>query len=362
MAEEFIPINFQSGTPSVTTETSVEAPSTEAGTDVQTPTQPEVNTHTEAGVDTGSPIRKVEPNEVQTPDFAQYDKLVQEVTGGEISTFAEFQEAVKAMKSEPEYVSPLAKAIDEYQRNGGENVQQFIALQNLDLDKMSPRDILINKAMLDHGMGREKAKLYIESQYPEPASTDDLYDNDLAAVTKQNQVSELKLEMASEEAKKALAKQKVEASAYENPELKAVRDNAKAEAERAKNFQSAVAEVAKSFKNVTFKLGEDNVEYRVEPGSKDWESAVKTTSNPHTFFQRYVTQEGKEDIPSLMRDMYILDNFSAIANAIFNQGKSSATGEILDKVENPGIRNPGGKAAQVTLDEVNNFITSTLNP
>ncbi len=251
-----------------------------------------------------------------------------------LATVPSLTDTVNTLKeNEVVLANPLMKSLNEYTAKGGENIELFIQLQKLDVDKMEPAEVIKTKMLMSKmGLTSEEIDAHIVDTYHRVGEDHDQYDADKAA----RGGRQMKIDAA--EGRVTL---KGMQSDIKTPDAEAQRllDVETANLETQK-WEPVISSAVDKFTEIDIPLGgKDSVfKYAVPPESKA-EMAQELRGMIESSESK-LDQEGAELAQELLLGKYIVDNFKDIAKAIGVQARSMNDEDWLKDNHNPSALKP----------------------
>ena len=308
----------------------------------------EINT-TEESVVEDTPEVEETPQELSEDDVLSY---IGKRYGKEINSFDELMTERKESEELPEDVASYFK----YKKETGRGIEDYVKLQR-DFDSMNPDALLREYLTITEGEGLDAED--IDSLMEEYSFDEELDDE---AVIKKAKLAKKKVIAKAKKfftEQKELYKQPLESSSAANPqaqeEIQAYRQylesvktqQEEAEAKRNWFIKETDKVFTDDFKGFNFILDDKTVTFA--PG--DAQTIKKTQETPMNFINKYLDDKGLiKDAAGYHRALAIAMNPDKFAKFFYEQGKSSATEDVMRKTKNinmterraPEVTNKGG--------------------
>ena len=272
--------------------------------------------------------------------------------GREINSLEELSAAREEAEQLPEDVAAYFK----YKKETGRGIEDYVKLQR-DFDSMNPDALLREYLTITEGEGLDAED--IDSLMEEYSFDEELDDE---AVIKKAKLAKKKVIAKAKKfftEQKELYKQPLESSSAANPqaqeEIQAYRQylesvktqQEEAEARRNWFIKETDKVFTDDFKGFNFMLDDKTVTFA--PG--DTQSIKKSQETPMNFINKYLDESGLiKDAAGYHRALAIAMNPDKFAKFFYEQGKSSATEDVMRKTKNinmterraPEVANKGG--------------------
>ncbi len=237
------------------------------------------------------------PKNDQTDDISDDEVVLQylsEKLGRDINSFDDLNNNNQPVESN-DFASDQLKVINDYIKNTGRTVQDYINTQTVDLSNVSDEAVLREYIRLDN-----------------PKLTDAELNDYLTETYRTDK-----------------------------------------EKHSAREMNAGKVQLIKSYalSNSTIESGFERLSNRLDDSARD---EIKSyNSNLDTFFDKYVDESGKWDFDKLNTDMYILNNIDKIIRGVANQYRSKGTENVINEIKNPSFAQDKQEAPQrqqTTLD------------
>jgi len=272
--------------------------------------------------------------------------------GREINSLEELSAAREEAEQLPEDVAAYFK----YKKETGRGIEDYVKLQR-DFDSMNPDALLREYLTITEGEGLDAED--IDSLMEEYSFDEELDDEAVikkAKLAKKKAIAKAKKFFTEQ---KELYKQPLESSSAANPqaqeEIQAYRQylesvktqQEEAEARRNWFIKETDKVFTDDFKGFNFMLDDKTVTFA--PG--DTQSIKKNQETPMNFINKYLDESGLiKDAAGYHRALAIAMNPDKFAKFFYEQGKSSATEDVMRKTKNinmterraPEVANKGG--------------------
>lgn len=290
-----------------------------------------------------------EPTELSEEQVLSY---IGKRYGRDINSLEELNAAREEAQELPEDVAAYFK----YKKETGRGIEDYVKLQR-DFDSMNPDALLREYLTITEGEGLDAED--IDSLMEEYSFDEELDDE---AVIKKAKLAKKKVIAKAKKfftEQKELYKQPLESSSAANPqaqeEIQAYRQylesvktqQEEAEAKRTWFIKETDKVFTDDFKGFNFMLDDKTVTFA--PG--DAQTIKKSQETPMNFINKYLDDKGLiKDAAGYHRALAIAMNPDKFAKFFYEQGKSSATEDVMRKTKNinmterraPEVTNKGG--------------------
>jgi hypothetical protein len=281
----------------------------------------------------------VEP-EGKISDADLLSRMLSEQYGQEFNDVSAFEDYMSSKYKAPENTeSPFAnetlQQINDYVKETGRTVEDFMMTQSLKPDEMSDQEAVMFMLERENpGLSKEDLKFYMEETYKlkaEDASNEKRF-GEIAlkkeAIRAKNEIGQFKEHYKSPISDIANAKQIEE-------QTKAQKDS----------FYNEVVEDMKGIEGVTFDIDDKGTEFTYAINDENRPKPEEYVNQLENFFQQYVDETGNWNYDQLNTDMFILNNIDSIIKSVANHYKGQGTEEVVQELKNPSY---GGQDAAPT--------------
>ena len=253
-----------------------------------------------------------------------FEELLAEKTNGKYKTYEEIESLLSAKGTDTSFANEQMERLNDYVSKGGD-VQEYLKTQTADYDEMD--ELALVKSHLkfnNQDLANDEVDLLFNSQYK---LDEDIYTAD------EIKLSKIKLRSDSKKAKKELKKFQEESSVPKQHREKV--NNKKQSEENARLWAEKIDKSLSDFKNVDFDINDKGDKFSFSLSDEAVENVRTSNKNLSEFWNRYVNEDGSENIAKLNRDMATLNNLDSIVRSAFAQGLSKGKGDIIDDIKNP---------------------------
>ena len=231
-----------------------------------------------------------------------------------------------------EFASDQLQVINDYVRDTGRTVQDYLNTQTVDLDNVSDDALMKEYLRLDN-----------------PNLTDAELNDYMATTYKTDKESYSDRETNA--GKVQLMKDAREARDYFN-QIKEdyampmqADDPGISEEERGEWLSQMEGEVD-DLEGLSFSMNDQGEEFVYNLDDDAREDIKNSNYDLENFFDKYVDQDGDWDFDKLNTDMYILNNIDKIVRGVANQYKSKGTESVINEIKNPSFTQDKQEATQ----------------
>ena len=281
------------------------------------------------------------PKNDQTDDISDDEVVLQylsEKLGRDINSFDDLNNNNQPVESN-DFASDQLKVINDYIKNTGRTVQDYINTQTVDLSNVSDEAVLREYIRLDN-----------------PKLTDAELNDYLTETYRTDKEKHSAREMNA--GKVQLTKDAKAARDYFN-QIKqeyAMPSESKQQVLSDEDRQAWIGEMSNEVDDldgISFPINDKGEEYVYQLDDTARDEIKGYNSNLDTFFDKYVDESGKWDFDKLNTDMYILNNIDKIIRGVANQYRSKGTENVINEIKNPSFAQDKQEAPQrqqTTLD------------
>lgn len=269
-----------------------------------------------------------------------FEKLLETTSKGRFKSLEDIDNYINS-ELKKVFVSEKVEKLNQYMKSGGK-FEDFARTQLTDYTKLDEKSKIRERLRItDSYLTDEEIDVLIDTEYSVPETATD----------RDKQLINIKLKKDAKEAENVLLEhQKKWAVADRSPEEL----QAEAEAEFAKwqdAFHSSVDAVGK----IELNIGEKDL-FSYEIPAEVKKSVKDNYTQLNNFWNRYNDKEGKEDIPKLARDLFILENLDKIILSATAFAKSKGREEVIAEMKNPGYQAPPAGGNQPPVESIEDQI------
>lgn len=267
---------------------------------------------------------------------------------GKIKEYDALQEKVKVLEAEKEtiFADDYIKKLNNLRKAGysNEQIDAFQNLSKLDIDKLDPKEALIQNEVLNKGRTRVLAERLVSDKY----GLDSLSLDDDTLTEEEIQERKGKLELATarmeDDAKPILDGFKTELEGLtniESPEQKALDEAAKRKSYE-KALEPFVESLQKSFpEKIVLPTGEEGVEFSYDL-PKEFLDSIKTEAKD--YFNHPSMEVNKENVDffvKLKKALFVYENLEDYSKKLWSQAETLGDQKATKRYENPhGLDKP----------------------
>lgn len=300
---------------------------------------------------TGESSLNTEETNVEETQASQPEESVQELSddeivlnylseklGRDISSFDDFNNTSAETESN-DFASEQLQVINEYVKNTGRTVQDYLNTQTVDLSNVS-----------DDAVMKEYLKL------ENPSLTEAELNDYIAATYKTD--SEEYSSRETNAGKVQLTKDAKAARDYFNQVKEdyampmQAEDSGMSDADREEWLSTMESEV-NDLEGLSFSMNDQGEEFTYTLDDEARQEIKSYNSDLENFFDKYVNEAGDWDFDALNTDMYILNNIDKIVRGVANQYRSKGTENVINEIKNPSFaqdRQAAPQKQESTLD------------
>ena len=279
-----------------------------------------LNTEETTNVDESQTSQPQEGEEISDDEVVlQY---LSEKLGRDLKSFDDLNTTSEQTESN-DFASEQLQVINEYVKNTGRTVQDYLNTQTVDLSNVS-----------DDAVMKEYLKL------ENPSLTEAELNDYIAATYKTD--SEEYSSRETNAGKVQLMKDAKTARDYFNQVKEdyamptQADDSGISEAERGEWLSQMEGEV-NDLEGLSFSMNDQGEEFVYNLDDEARQEIKGYNSNLENFFDKYVNESGDWNFDALNTDMYILNNIDKIVRGVANQYRSKGTESVINEIKNPSF-------------------------
>jgi len=299
----------------------------------------ESSLNTEETTSEEQPETSQQPEQEGINDEAVF-KYLSEKLGRDVTSLDDFGTEQTSTESS-DFASEQLQVINEYVKNTGRTVQDYLNTQSVDLSDVSDNAVI---------------KEYLKLENP---NLTDAELNDYVAETyktdtegfsaRETNAGKVQLSKDAKAARDYFNQVKED---YAMPVKAEANDPGVSEAERGE-WISEMESTVNDLEGLSFSMNDKGEEYVYNLDDEARQEIKGHNSNLENFFDKYVDQAGDWDFDALNTDMYILNNIDKIVRGVANQYRSKGTESVINEIKNPSFTQDKQGAPQkqeTTLD------------
>jgi len=288
-----------------------------------------LNTEETTNVDEPEVYQEEEGEEISDDEVVlQY---LSEKLGRDITSFDDFDNGEYETESN-DFASEQLRVINDYVRNTGRTVQDYLNTQTVDLSDVSDDAVLKEYLRLDNpDLTEAELNDYMTATYKmdkEEYSTRDM------------NAGKVQLKNDAKAAREYFDEVKRE---YAMPDESF--DTGVSEEERGEWLGQMESEVD-DLEGLSFEMNDQGEEFVYNLDDEARNEIKNYNSDLENFFDKYVDENGDWDFDALNTDMYILNNVDKIIRGVANQYRSKGTESVINEIKNPSFTQDKQEAPQ----------------
>ena len=246
-----------------------------------------------------------------------------EKLGRDIESFDDFDNTSGEAESN-NFASEQLQVINDYVRDTGRSVQDYLNTQTVDLSNVSDDAVIKEYLQLENPTLTE-AELsdYIAATYK--TDTDEYSSRDTNA-------GKVQLTKDARTARDYFNQIKED---YAMPTEAGV-DPGVSEAERGEWLSQMEGEV-NDLEGLSFSMNDQGEEFTYNLDDDARQEIKSYNSDLENFFDKYVSESGDWNFDALNTDMYIMNNIDKIVRGVANQYRSKGTENVINEIKNPSF-------------------------
>ena len=222
-----------------------------------------------------------------------------------------------------DFASEQLQVINEYVKNTGRTVQDYLNTQTVDLSNVSDNALMMEYLKLDNpNLTDAELNDYMATTYKTDKE---------AYSERETNAGKVQLMKDAKAARDYFNKVKED---YAMP-IKAD-DPAVSEAERGE-WLSQMEGTVDDLEGLSFSMNDKGDEFIYNLDDEARNEIKNYNSNLENFFDKYVDKSGDWDFDALNTDMYILNNIDKIVRGVANQYRSKGTESVINEIKNPSF-------------------------
>jgi len=266
-------------------------------------------------------------------------QYLSEKLGRDIDSFDDFNSTGETTESN-DFASEQLQVINDYVKNTGRTVQDYLNTQTVDLSNVSDDAVIKEYLQLENPTLTE-AELsdYIAATYKTDAEEYSSRDTNAGKVqlTKDARAARDYFNQIKED--------------YAMPTEAGV-DPGVSEADRGEWLSQMEGEV-NDLEGLSFSMNDQGEEFTYNLDDEARQEIKSYNSDLENFFDKYVSESGDWNFDALNTDMYILNNIDKIVRGVANQYRSKGTENVINEIKNPSFaqdRQAAPQKQESTLD------------
>ena len=280
-----------------------------------------LNTEENTNVDESQPSQQKEGEEISDDEVVlQY---LSEKLGRDLTSFDDLNTTTSEQTESNDFASDQLRVINEYVKNTGRTVQDYLNTQTVDLSNVSDDAVLKEYLRLDNpNLTEAELNDYMATTY----KTDKEEYSE-----RQMNAGKVQLMKDAKSARDYFNKVKEEYAMPTESE-----DVSMSQEDRDQWINTMSGEVD-DLDGISFAMNDQGEEfvYKLDDNAR---SEIKGyNSNLENFFDKYIDEGGDWNFDKLNTDMYILNNIDKIVRGVANQYRSKGTESVINEIKNPSF-------------------------
>ena len=287
----------------------------------------------ETNVDESQPSQQEESYEEISDDEVVLQYLSEKL-GRDLTSFDDLYETGEQTESN-DFASEQLRVINEYVKNTGRSVEDYLNTQTVDLSNVSDDAIMKEYLRLDNpDLTEAELNDYMAATYKTDKET---YSE------RETNAGKVQLMKDAKAARDYFNEVKEE---YAMPDESF--DTGVSEEDRSEWINTMSSEVD-DLEGISFAMNDQGEEFVYNLDDEARNEIKNYNSNLETFFDKYVDENGDWDFDALNTDMYVLNNMDKIVRGVANQYRSKGTESVINEIKNPSFAQDKQDAPQKKL-------------
>ena len=245
-----------------------------------------------------------------------------EKLGRDIESFDDFDNASVEAESN-QFASEQLQVINEYVKNTGRTVQDYLNTQTVDLSNVSDDALMMEYLRLDN-----------------PSLTDAELNDYMATTYKTDK--EAYSDRETNAGKVQLMKDAKTARDYfnqvkEDYAMPTEANSPEISEEEREEWLGQMESEVDDLEGLSFSMNDQGEEFTYNLDDDARQEIKGYNSNLENFFDKYVNESGDWNFDALNTDMYIMNNIDKIVRGVANQYRSKGTESVINEIKNPSF-------------------------
>ena len=249
-------------------------------------------------------------------------QYLSEKLGRDIDSFDDFDNTIVETESN-DFASEQLQVINEYVKNTGRTVQDYLNTQTVDLSNVSDDAVMKEYLKLENpSLTEAELNDYIAATYKTDSEE---------YSSRETNAGKVQLTKDAKAARDYFNKVKEDYAMpmqADDPEV--------SEAERGEWLSQMESEV-NDLEGLSFSMNDKGEEFVYNLDDEARQEIMGYNSNLENFFDKYVDESGDWNFDALNTDMYILNNIDKIVRGVANQYRSKGTENVINEIKNPSF-------------------------
>jgi len=265
-------------------------------------------------------------------------QYLSEKLGRDIDSFDDFNSTGETTESN-DFASEQLQVINEYVKNTGRTVQDYLNTQTVDLSNVSDDAVMKEYLKLENpSLTEAELNDYIAATYKTDSEEYSSRDTNAGKVqlTKDARAARDYFNQVKED--------------YAMPTQ--ADDSGVSDADRGEWLSQMENEV-NDLEGLSFSMNDQGDEFTYTLDDEARQEIKSYNSDLENFFDKYVNEGGDWNFDALNTDMYILNNIDKIVRGVANQYRSKGTENVINEIKNPSFaqdRQAAPQKQESTLD------------
>jgi len=249
-------------------------------------------------------------------------QYLSEKLGRDISSFDDLNTTGEQTESN-DFASEQLQVINEYVKNTGRTVQDYLNTQTVDLSNVSDDAVMKEYLKLENpSLTEAELNDYIAATYKTDSEEYSARDTNAGKVqlTKDAKAARDYFNQVKED--------------YAMPMQ--AEDSGMSDADREEWLSTMESEV-NDLEGLSFSMNDQGEEFTYTLDDEARQEIKSYNSDLENFFDKYVNESGDWNFDALNTDMYILNNIDKIVRGVANQYRSKGTESVINEIKNPSF-------------------------
>jgi len=280
-------------------------------------------------------VEETQASQLQEGEEISDDQVVleylSEKLGRDIDSFDDFDNTSGEAESN-DFASEQLQVINEYVKNTGRTVQDYLNTQTVDLSNVSDDALMMEYLKLDNpSLTDAELNDYMATTY----KTDKEAYSDRE--TNAGKVQLMKDAKTARDYFNQVKEDYAMPTEANNPEV--------SEKERGEWLNQMEGEV-NDLEGLSFSMNDQGEEFTYNLDDEARQEIKGYNSDLENFFDKYVNDSGDWNFDALNTDMYIMNNIDKIVRGVANQYRSKGTESVINEIKNPSFTQDKQSAPQ----------------
>lgn len=260
---------------------------------------------------------QAESGSTDEPKSSDINEVIKESFNGRFNSLEEIQKALEESKpSEIKYANETIEQLDKMAREGW-SVEEYLEIKSKDYDSVSDEEVIKQNMLAeDKTLTREDVDLLYESEFG--------YDEDVDS-ERDIKLRQIKLKKEASKAREYMkdVQQKYQPKA----------------AQQQANIQDLRKRWSETIDSVSVNEIQSGDSFKYEVSQDDLKAAKSDVQDLSSYFNRYVNEDGSDNVQKLIEDQLKIRLFDKAVSAAMTSAKSQGREEVISNRDNvQGIR------------------------